>query len=314
MFSHKSVLLNECLDGLAIKPDGIYVDGTAGGAGHSSAIASRLTTGKLIALDQDEDAVRTATQRLSVFGDRAMVVRENFCRVGDVLRSLGISAIDGMLLDLGVSSYQLDTAERGFSYMADAPLDMRMDIRSGFSARDVVNTYDENKLKNIIFDYGEEKFAPRIARGIVTARNEAPIETTGQLVNVIKKALPAAALAGPHHPAKRTFQAIRIEVNHELDVIEPAIRSAVAVLKPGGRVAIITFHSLEDRVTKQVFADLAQGCTCPRDLPVCVCGRRPVVELVNRKPILPSDGETAENPRARSAKLRVAEKLKQITP
>ena len=309
-FSHKSVLLWECMEGLAIRPDGIYIDGTAGGAGHSSCIASQLSDGgRLIAMDQDEVAVQTATARLAAFGERATVVRSNFREVEKVCRDLGIEQIDGMLLDLGVSSYQLDTAERGFSYQADAPLDMRMDLRNPLSAYEVVNEYSEERIKKILFEYGEERFSGRIASAILRAREQAPIRTTGELVRIVKGAIPAAARDGGHHPAKRTFQALRIEVNAELDVIEPAIRSAVSMLREGGRIAIITFHSLEDRIVKQTFADLASGCTCPKNFPVCVCGKKPKVKVVTRKPILPSEAELEENPRSRSAKLRVAEKL-----
>ena len=309
-FSHKSVLLWECMEGLAIRPDGIYIDGTAGGAGHSSCIASHLSEGgRLIALDQDEVAVQTATARLAAFGERATVVRSNFREVERVCRDLGIEQIDGMLLDLGVSSYQLDTAERGFSYQADAPLDMRMDLRNPLSAYEVVNEYSEERIKRILFEYGEERFSGRIASAILRAREQAPIRTTGELVRIVKGAIPAAARDGGHHPAKRTFQALRIEVNAELDVIEPAIRSAVSMLREGGRIAIITFQSLEDRIVKQTFADLASGCTCPKNFPVCVCGKKPKVKVVTRKPILPGEAELEENPRSRSAKLRVAEKL-----
>ena len=308
-FSHYSVLLNECMEGLDIKPDGIYVDGTAGGAGHSSEIAKRLNDGQLIAIDQDETAVAVATQRLNALGKNTTVVRSNFSEIAGVCDSLGIEKIDGVLLDLGVSSYQLDTAERGFSYSADAPLDMRMDNRRSLSAYDVVNTYSYEQLKKILFDYGEERFSPAIASAIIKRREQSPIKTTGELSDIIKYAIPPAAREGGHHPAKRSFQAIRIEVNSELDVIEPAIKAAVAKLNKGGRIAIITFHSLEDRIVKQVFASLASGCTCPKDFPVCVCGNKPKVKLVNRKPILPSKEELEENPRSRSAKLRVAEKL-----
>lgn len=308
-FSHKPVLFDECIQALGIKPDGVYVDGTAGGGGHSSGIAERLTTGRLIAIDQDAAAIRAAGERLAVYGNRVMLVRDNFKNVGNVLDSLGIQHIDGILLDLGVSSYQLDTAERGFSYNADAPLDMKMDRRRALSAYNVVNEYSVDRLRRILYDYGEERFAPRIAAAIVARRQQAPIETTGQLVDIIKGAIPAAAREGGHHPAKRSFQAIRIEVNGELDVIEPALRAAVARLNPGGRAAVITFHSLEDRLVKQTFASLAEGCTCPKDFPVCVCGKRPVIRRVSSKPILPSERELADNPRARSAKLRVAEKL-----
>ena len=308
-FSHRSVLLDECMDGLDIKPDGIYVDGTAGGAGHSSEIAKRLEDGMLIAIDQDETAVAVATERLNALGKNTKVVRSNFSELAKVCRSLGIEQIDGVLLDLGVSSYQLDTAERGFSYSADAPLDMRMDNRCTLSAYDVVNTYSAEELKRILYDCGEERFAPAIASAIVKKREVAPIETTAQLSDIIKYAIPPAAREGGHHPAKRSFQAIRIEVNRELDVIEPAIKGAVEMLSSGGRIAIITFHSLEDRIVKQAFATLASGCTCPKDFPICVCGNKPKVRLVNRKPILPSKAELEENPRSRSAKLRVAEKI-----
>ena len=308
-FSHRSVLLDECMDGLDIKPDGIYVDGTAGGAGHSSEIAKRLGSGRLIAIDQDETAVAVATERLNALGKNTTVVRSNFCELASVCRSLGIDAIDGVLLDLGVSSYQLDTAERGFSYSADAPLDMRMDNRCSLGAYEVVNSYSEQELKRILYDYGEERFAPAIASAIVKRRESRPIETTAELSDIIKYAIPPAAREGGHHPAKRSFQAIRIEVNRELDVIEPAIRGAVEMLRSGGRIAIITFHSLEDRIVKQAFASLASGCTCPKDFPICVCGNKPKVRLVNRKPILPSKAELEENPRSRSAKLRVAEKI-----
>ena len=309
-FSHRSVLLDECIEGLNIRPDGIYIDGTAGGAGHSSVIASHLGEGgKLIALDQDETAVAVATERLSVYGERAQVVRSNFCELESVCKSLGIEAIDGLLLDLGVSSYQLDTAERGFSYQADAPLDMRMDIRNPLTAKRIVNEYSEDALRRILFEYGEERFSSRIASNIIREREKHPIETTGELVEIIKRSTPSAQRDGGHHPAKRSFQALRIEVNAELDVIAPAISSAVRLLRPGGRVAIITFHSLEDRIVKQTFASLAEGCTCPKSFPVCVCGNRPKVKVVTRKPILPSDEELEVNPRSRSAKLRVAEKL-----
>jgi 16S rRNA (cytosine1402-N4)-methyltransferase len=309
-FSHRSVLLEECMEGLNIRPDGTYIDGTAGGAGHSSVIASRLGEGgRLIALDQDETAVAVATERLSVFGERARVVRSNFRELAAVCKMLEIEKIDGLLLDLGVSSYQLDTAERGFSYQADAPLDMRMDVRNPLTARTVVNEYSEDAIRRILFEYGEERFSSRIASNIIREREKAPIETTGELVEIIKRSIPAAQRDGGHHPAKRSFQALRIEVNAELDVIAPAIRSAVRLLNKGGRVAIITFHSLEDRIVKQTFAELAQGCTCPKNFPVCVCGKKPELKVITRKPILPSNEELEVNPRSRSAKLRVAEKL-----
>ncbi len=308
-FSHRSVLLDECMEGLDIKPFGIYIDGTAGGAGHSSEIAARLSTGRLIALDQDATAVGVATERLSRFGERATVVQSNFCKLDEVCASLGITAIDGLLLDLGVSSYQLDTAERGFSYQADAPLDMRMDQNNPLTARTVVNEYSEEAIRRILFEYGEERYSSRIAGNIVKARAEAPIETTGELVEIIKRSIPAASREGGHHPAKRSFQALRIEVNAELDVIAPAIKRAVGLMNPGGRLAIITFHSLEDRIVKDTFKELAAGCTCPRSLPVCVCGNKPKLRIISKKPILPSNEELEVNPRSRSAKLRIAEKI-----
>lgn len=309
-FSHRSVLADECMEALHIRPDGVYVDGTAGGAGHSALIAARLSErGRLLALDQDETAVAVATQRLSVFGDRAKVLHSNFKDLETACLSEGVYEIDGLLLDLGVSSYQLDTAERGFSYQADAPLDMRMDRSNPVSAYDVVNGYSEEELKRILYEYGEERFSSRIASNIIRAREENPIATTGELVEIIKHSIPAPARDGGHHPAKRSFQAIRIAVNGELDVIAPAIKSAVRMLKSGGRIAIITFHSLEDRIVKQTFAELASGCTCPKNFPVCVCGKKPMVRVLTKKPILPSEKELEENPRSRSAKLRVAEKL-----
>lgn len=308
-FSHRSVLLDECMDGLNINPNGIYVDGTAGGAGHSSEIAKKLENGQLIAIDQDATAVAVATERLSQLGKNTRVVRSNFCEIASVCRQLGIEKINGVLLDLGVSSYQLDTAERGFSYSADAPLDMRMDDRATLSAYDVVNGYPEQELKRILFEYGEERFAPAIASAIVKRREKAPIESTAELSDIIKYAIPPYAREGGHHPAKRSFQAIRIEVNRELDVIEPAIRDAVGMLESKGRIAIITFHSLEDRIVKQTFASLASGCTCPKDFPVCVCNNKPKIRIINKKPILPSKEELEENPRSRSAKLRIAEKI-----
>ncbi|MBQ3483102.1 MAG: 16S rRNA (cytosine(1402)-N(4))-methyltransferase RsmH [Clostridia bacterium] len=307
-FSHRSVLLEEAVQALAIRPDGIYVDGTAGGGGHSFAIASCLEGGRLIAIDQDEAAIAAATARLAPLGERATVVRSNFSALSRVLSDLNIPEIDGLLLDLGVSSHQLDVAERGFAYQSDAPLDMRMDRRRTLTAREVVNTYSEADLKRILFTYGEERFAPRIAARIVAQRESKPIETTAELAELIKSAMPAAAREGGHHPAKRSFQAIRIEVNGELDVIVPAIESAVSHLRRGGRIAIITFHSLEDRIVKQTFANLAVGCTCPKSLPVCVCHNKPKLRVITKKPILPGEAELAENPRARSAKLRIAQK------
>ena len=308
-FSHRSVLLDEAVEALHIRPNGVYVDGTAGGGGHSFAIASKLESGLLIAIDQDENAIAAASARLAPLGERARVVRNNFSNLNDVLDTCEIDKIDGLLLDLGVSSHQLDEAERGFAYQNDAPLDMRMDRRQSKSAYDVVNTYSEEELKRILFTYGEERFSGRIAAKIIAAREKKPIESTGELAELIKSAIPAAAREGGHHPAKRSFQAIRIEVNAELDVIVPAIESAVAHMRSGGRIAIITFHSLEDRIVKQTFARLASGCTCPKGLPICVCGKKPLVKVITKKPILPGETELEENPRARSAKLRVAEKI-----
>lgn len=309
-FSHYSVLFGECMDALNIKQGGIYVDGTAGGGGHSFGIAQRLSEeGRLIAIDRDEAAIRAATQRLEPFADRSTVVRSNFYEVARVCEELGVGQIDGLLLDLGVSSYQLDTPERGFSYMSDAPLDMRMDKRGSLTAYDVVNGYEEEKIKKILYEYGEERFSAAIASAIVRHRERKPIETTGELSDIIKYAIPPFAREGGHHPAKRSFQAIRIEVNGELDAIEPAIRDAARLLSKGGRIAIITFHSLEDRIVKQTFASLAQGCTCPKNFPVCVCNNKPTLKVITKKPILPSAEELAVNPRSRSAKLRVAQKL-----
>lgn len=310
-FVHKPVMFDEVISSLRIKPSGIYVDGTAGGAGHSSGIVKELTTGKLISFDRDADAVKVATERLSVFGERSLVVHSNFFEIKNVLANMGVYRIDGLLLDLGVSSYQLDCAERGFSYMADAPLDMRMDKREEKSAYDVVNGYSAGELKKILFEYGEERFAPSIANAIVRARESKTIESTLELSDIIKSAMPASAKNGAHHPAKRSFQAIRIEVNGELRIIADTIRDAASIMNNGGIISIITFHSLEDRIVKQTFAELAKGCTCPKDFPVCICGNKPTLELVEKKPILPSDVELEENPRARSAKLRVAMRVNQ---
>ncbi len=308
-FSHRSVLLDECIEGLNIKPDGVYVDGTAGGGGHSFEIARRLVGGRLICIDQDSAAIEAASKKLAPFSDKVTIVRNNFSHIADVCQELGIDKIDGMLLDLGVSSYQLDTAERGFSYNADAPLDMRMDARASLNAEMVVNTYSPEELRRILFEYGEEKFTRQIVSAIVAERERAPIKSTAQLASIIKGAIPARAREGGHHPAKRSFQAIRIEVNHELDVIGPAIKDGVKLLVGGGRMAIITFHSLEDRIVKQAYAKLAEGCTCPKSLPICVCNNKPTVKVITRHPIVPTDLELEENPRSRSAKLRVAEKL-----
>ena len=309
-FSHFSVLLEECIENLDIKPNGIYVDGTAGGAGHSSRIAEKLSEGGLlIPIDQDEDAIAVITKRLALYGERVRIVRDNFSNIKGVLDSLGIDSIDGLLLDLGVSSYQLDTAERGFSYMADAPLDMRMDNRAARSAYNVINEYSADELKRIVYDFGEERFAPKIVAGIIKAREISPIETTGELVEIIKKSIPSFARREELSSVKRVFQAVRIEVNKELDVIAPTIEAAVNMMKPGGRVVIITFHSLEDRIVKQTFASLASGCTCPKDFPVCVCGNKPKVKILTKKPILPGEAELSVNSRSKSAKLRVAEKI-----
>jgi 16S rRNA (cytosine1402-N4)-methyltransferase len=309
-FSHYSVMLNECIDALNIKPDGIYVDGTTGGGGHSYEIASRLSEGgRLICIDQDSDALLAAGKRLAPFSDRVTFVKSNFSDVAKVLDDLGIEKIDGLLLDLGVSSYQLDTPERGFSYNSDAPLDMRMDKDAALSAYEVVNTYSESDLRRILFDFGEESFAPKIASAIVAYRAEKPVETTFELTNIIKSVMPKKLLVVGHHPAKKTFQAIRIEVNSELSVIAPTIENAVERLNEGGRLAIITFHSLEDRCVKQTYAKCAQGCTCPPEFPICVCGNKPKIALVSKKPILPSKEELEANHRSHSAKLRVAQKI-----
>ena len=308
-FHHVSVLLNECIDSLDIKPDGIYVDGTLGGAGHSSQIAARLTTGRLIGIDRDPVALKAAGERLAPFGDRVTLVHSNFCDMAQVLKDLGIPGVDGILLDLGVSSPQLDDGARGFSYMTDAPLDMRMNSGDSLSAETVVNTWPQEELKRILYTYGEERYAPQIAAAICRRREEKKIETTLELVEIIRSAMPAAALREKQHPAKRSFQAIRIAVNDELGAVEKIMKDAVELLNPGGRLAIITFHSLEDRIVKNGMADAAKGCTCPPNFPVCVCGKKPKVKLISRKPIVSSEYELEVNPRARSAKLRVCEKL-----
>lgn len=310
-FHHISVLLNECIDNLNIRPDGIYVDGTMGGGGHSLEIAKRLTTGRLICIDQDPNAHEAAGKRLAEYKDRITFVRDNFGNIKSILDSLGIEKIDGMLLDIGVSSHQLDEAERGFSYQQDAPLDMRMNPDRPFSAYDVVNGYDEDELDRVIFTYGEERWARRIAQFIVKAREAKPIETTGELVDIIKKAVPKGARKDGPHPAKRTFQAIRIEVNGELDVLQRAIDEVAARLAVGGRLCIITFHSLEDRIVKEAFRKQENPCICPPQFPVCVCGKKPLGRVITRKPILPSKEELEENPRSRSAKLRVLEGVSQ---
>lgn len=310
-FHHISVLLNECIDNLNIRPDGIYVDGTMGGGGHSLEIAKRLTTGRLICIDQDPNAHEAAGKRLAEYKDRITFVRDNFGNIANILDSLGIEKIDGMLLDIGVSSHQLDEAERGFSYQQDAPLDMRMNPDRPFSAYDVVNGYDEDELDRVIFTYGEERWARRIAQFIVKEREAKPIETTGELVDIIKKAVPKGARKDGPHPAKRTFQAIRIEVNGELEVLQRAIDDAAARLAVGGRLCIITFHSLEDRIVKEAFRKQENPCICPPQFPVCVCGKKPLGRVITRKPILPSKEELEENPRSRSAKLRVLEGVSQ---
>lgn len=309
-FSHFSVMLGECIDSLNIKPDGIYVDCTAGGGGHSEEILKRLDTGKLISIDQDDDALATCRVKFEKYGSRSILVKSNFCELGRILKELNIDAVDGVLMDLGVSSYQLDTPERGFSYNTEAELDMRMDKQNPFSAYDVVNTYSEAELKRVIYDYGEERFAPQIARKIVAVRENAPIKTTTELASIIKSAIPvAAAKKEAQHPAKRTFQAIRIEVNHELDVINPAIEAAVPTLNKGGRIVIMTFHSLEDRLVKNKFNDYAKGCTCPADFPVCVCGNKPKLKIITKKPVTASNKELELNSRSKCAKLRAAEKI-----
>ena len=308
-FHHVSVLLDECLDGLNIKPDGIYVDGTLGGAGHSSQIAARLTAGRLIGIDRDPIALEAAGKRLEPYKDRVTLVHNNFCEIAQVLKELQISGVDGILLDLGVSSPQLDEASRGFSYMADAPLDMRMNGQDVLTAYQVVNTWPQAELKRILYDYGEERYAPQIAGAICRRREQAPIATTLELVDVIRSAMPPAALREKQHPAKRSFQAIRIAVNDELGAVEKVMKDAIPCLNPGGRLAIITFHSLEDRIVKLGMAEAAKGCTCPPAFPVCICGNKPKVRLVSRKPITASDEELEANPRSRSASLRIAEKI-----
>ena len=307
-FTHKPVLLAECIEALHIRPEGIYVDGTLGRAGHSREIAKRLTTGRLICVDRDQAAIDAAQERLAPWMDRVTLVHSNFDRISGILDELNLPGVDGMLFDLGVSSPQLDDASRGFSYMHDAPLDMRMDASAPLTAYEVVNTWSYEELRRILFEYGEERYAPAIAKKIVQARETAPVKTTLELVEIIKSAMPPAALREKQHPAKRSFQAIRIAVNGELDALPPMLRAAVDGLNPGGRLAVITFHSLEDRIVKRTLAELARGCVCPPEFPVCVCGKKPQVRLVTRKPVTAGGAELEENPRARSAKLRVAEK------
>ena len=308
-FHHVSVLLWECIDGLNIKPDGIYVDGTLGGAGHSSEIVKRLENGRHIGIDRDPVALKAAGARLEPWADKVTLVHSNFCEIKQVLDDLNIEGVDGILLDLGVSSPQLDDGARGFSYMADAPLDMRMNNEDPLTAHDVVNTWSYEELKRILYDYGEERYAPQIASAICRKREAKPIETTLELVDVIRSAMPPAALREKQHPAKRSFQAIRIAVNDELGSVEKVMRDAIPTLNQGGRLAVITFHSLEDRIVKNAMAAAAKGCTCPPSFPVCVCGKKPQVKLITRKPIVSGDEELEVNPRARSAKLRICEKL-----
>lgn len=309
-FVHKSIMLAETIESLCIKPDGIYVDGTLGGGGHSLEIAKRLDAGgRLIGIDQDGDAIEAAGKHLAPYADRVTIVRSNYADMKKVLHDLGIEKVDGILLDLGVSSYQLDNGERGFTYREDVPLDMRMDVRQERTARDIVNTYSETELYHIIRDYGEDKFAKNIAKHIVLARKEEPVETTGQLTEIIKAAIPKKVRAVGGHPAKKTFQAIRIELNHELDVLKGHLEELVGLLGDGGRLCVITFHSLEDRIVKNIFRTCENPCICPPGFPVCTCGRKPKGRVITRKPIVPGEEELKENSRAKSAKLRVFERI-----
>ena len=308
-FQHKPVMLNEVIDSLKIRPEGTYVDGTLGGAGHSSQIARRLSgEGRLFGFDQDAAAIEAATRRLEPYKDRVSIIRSNYSEMRERLSELGVRSADGILLDLGVSSYQLDDAQRGFSYRADAPLDMRMDQRQKLSAREVVNGYSIEELTRVIREYGEERFARNIAKHITAEREKKPIETTGELISIIKAAIPAKAREGGGHPAKRTFQAIRIEVNRELDVLSDSLDGMIDLLADGGRICVITFHSLEDRIVKEAFRRNENPCTCPPEFPVCVCGKKSKGHVITRKPIISSDEETEENPRSKSAKLRVFER------
>ena len=308
-FHHVSVLLHEAVDALNVRPDGIYLDGTLGGAGHSAEIAKRLVSGTLIGVDRDPKALAAASERLAPWADRVKLVHGNFRDLEAILDGLGIDAVDGILLDLGVSSPQLDEAERGFSYMADAPLDMRMDPSDPLTAWEIVNGWPREELRRILFAYGEERYAPLIAAAIERRREQTPIESTLELAEIIRSAMPQKALREKQHPAKRSFQAIRIAVNDELGAVDSVMGQAIRRLKPGGRLAVITFHSLEDRIVKNAMAEAAKGCTCPPEFPVCVCGKKPTVKLIAKKPITASEEELETNPRARSAKLRVAEKL-----
>lgn len=307
-FHHVPVMLKPCIEALNLQPGGIYADATLGGAGHSSEIVKYLENGRLIGFDRDPDAILASGKRLEPYGDRVTLVNRNYAEVKSALKALEIDTLNGALMDLGVSSYQLDEADRGFSYMQDAPLDMRMNPADPLSAKDIVNTYSEEQLENIIFTYGEERWAKRIVGFIVAEREKTPIETTGQLVDIIKKAVPKDARRDGPHPAKRTFQAIRIEVNNELGGLTPALHDFIDVLVPGGRLAVITFHSLEDRIVKNVFREREKGCTCPPSYPACICGKQSAGRVITRKPILPTDVEIEQNPRSRSAKLRVFEK------
>ena len=308
-FKHKSVLLRETIEYLNARPDGIYVDGTLGGGGHAYEVCRCLSKkGRFIGIDQDEDAIEAATRRLSEFEDRIQIIRSNYCDMRVVLAELGIVKVDGIVLDLGVSSYQLDDPARGFTYRADAPLDMRMDKRRDFTAKELVNTYSEQELYRIIRDYGEDKFAKNIAKHIVLAREEKEIETTGELTEVIKAAIPAKVRMNGGHPAKRTFQAIRIELNRELEVLQGSLENMIHLLNPGGRICVITFHSLEDRVVKNIYKKSENPCTCPSDFPVCVCGKKPLGKVLTKRPIVPSEEEVGYNSRSKSAKLRVFER------
>lgn len=309
-FEHKPVLLNETIEHLNIRPDGVYVDGTLGGGGHSLEIARRLSQkGRIIGIDRDQNAIKAASKRLEPFKDRVIIMHGNFADMRQLVSQAGYRKVDGILLDLGVSSHQLDEVERGFSYMKDAPLDMRMDTGQPVTARDIVNRYPKEELARIIKEYGEERWASRIASFIVEQREKGPIETTGQLVDIIKSAIPAAARRKGPHPAKRTFQALRIEVNNELGILDKAIKEGIEILNRSGRFCIISFHSLEDRAVKDAFRELEKPCICPREFPVCNCGRQPTIKVVTKKPVVPGQKEIEQNPRARSARLRVAEKL-----
>ncbi len=310
-FKHKSVLLRETIEYLNVRPDGVYVDGTLGGGGHAYEVCRRLSgRGRLIGIDQDEDAIKAAARRLAEFEDKIQIIRSNYCKMQDVLAEIGVSGADGIVLDLGVSSYQLDDPARGFTYREDnAPLDMRMDKRQRLTAKELINTYSEQELYHIIRDYGEDKFAKNIAKHIVMAREEREIETTGELTEIIKAAIPAKVRMNGGHPAKRTFQAIRIALNRELEVLRESLEDMIRMLNPGGRICVITFHSLEDRIVKNIFKKSENPCTCPRDFPVCVCGKQPLGKVMTKRPVIPSEEEIEYNPRSKSAKLRVFERM-----